>query len=273
MRTVAKYLLVAIALAVLAAAAWRWVRTESPALGELVEQAPERVRKAIANVPPFEPAQAPDEPVAPPSIEHPVAADPYSTLPQLDASDGELAAALATLVGEANLARHVETAGLIRRLVVTVDNLPGGRLLLKQRPVKPVEAAPIVSGEGEALVLDERNYARYVPLLEVAERVDPGALVALYRRYYPLFQQAYQDLGFLDGYFNDRLIAVIDHLLAARPVSGPIRLVQPNVLYRYADPGLEARSPGHKILLRMGPDNMARAQAVLRRWREALLAP
>ena len=49
--------------------------------------------------------------------------------------------------------------------------------------------------------------------------------------------------------------------------------MQPNVLYRYADPALEARSPGHKILLRIGPDNMARAQAVLRKWREALLAP
>ena len=273
MRTATKYLLVLFALAALAAAAWRWARTESPALAELVEQAPERVRKAIATMPPFEPAREPEEVDGPPPIEHPVAADPYSTLPQLDASDGELVSALAPLVGEAHLARHFETKGLIRRLVVTLDNLPGGRLTLKQRPLKPVDGTPIVSGDGETLVLDAGNYARYVPLLEVAERVDPVALVALYRRYYPLFQQAYQDLGFLDGYFNDRLIAVIDHLLAAQPVEGPIRLVQPNVLYRYADPALEASSPGHKILLRIGPDNMARAQAVLRRWREALLAP
>lgn len=272
MRTATKYLLVLLALAVLAAGAWRWAQTESPALAEFVDQAPARVRKAIEAMPPFEPAPEREQ-VEPSPIEHPVEADPYSTLPQLDASDEELAGALATIAGEATLARHVETKGLIRRLVVAVDNLPGGRLTMKQRPLKAVEGAPVVSGEGETLVLGDGNYARYLPLVELAERIDPAALVTLYRRYYPLFQQAYQDLGFPDGYFNDRLVAVIDHLLAAEPVAGPIRLVQPNVLYQYADPALEARSPGHKILLRIGPDNMARVQTVLRRWREELLAP
>ncbi len=273
MRTATKYLLVLIALAALAAGVWRWVQTESPALAEFVDQAPARVRKAIEAMPPFEPAPSREQAEAPPAIEHPVEADPYSTLPQLDASDEELVGALATIVGETSLTRHVETKGLIRRLVVAIDNLPGGRLTMKQRPLKAVAGAPIVSDDGATVVLGDGNYARYLPLVELAERIDPAALVTLYRRYYPLFQQAYQDLGFLDGYFNDRLIAVIDHLLAAQPVTDPIRLVQPNVLYQYADPALEARSPGHKILLRIGPDNMARVQTVLRRWREVLLAP
>jgi len=271
MRTAAKVVIALVVLAALAAVAWRWAQTESPALVELVEQAPQRMREAIATTPPFEPPAADRAEAAPPAIEHPVEADPYSTLPQLDASDGELVGELASIVGAADLARHVEAKGLIRRLVVAIDNLPGGRLPMKQRPLKAVEGAPVVSGDGESLVLDEKNYARYLPLVELGERIDPAALVALYRRYYPLFQQAYQDLGYLDGYFNDRLVAVIDHLLAAQPVAGPLRLVQPNVLYRYADPALEARSPGHKILLRIGPDNTARVQRVLRGWREALL--
>ena len=36
----------------------------------------------------------------------------------------------------------------------------------------------------------------------------------MYKQYYPLFQQAYVDLGYPEGYFNDRLVEVIDHLLA-----------------------------------------------------------
>ena len=65
-----------------------------------------------------------------------------------------------------------------------------------------------------------------------------------YRHFYPLFQQAYVDLGYPDGYFNDRLVEVIDHLLATPDVAGPIKLTQPSVFYQYADPSIEERSAG-----------------------------
>jgi hypothetical protein len=97
--------------------------------------------------------------------------------------------------------------------------------------------------------------------------MDTGKLVALYVRLYPLFQQAYRDLGYPDRYFNDRLVEVIDHLLATPSVPGPIKLAQPHVLYEFADPALEARSAGQKILIRIGPDNAARVKAKLRELR------
>ena len=46
-------------------------------------------------------------------------------------------------------------------------------------------------------------------------------VASLYLHFYPLFQQAYQSLGYPNGYFNDRLVATIDNLLAAPDVSGP----------------------------------------------------
>ena len=49
--------------------------------------------------------------------------------------------------------------------------------------------------------------------------------------------------------------AVIDDLLAAPTPDGPIELVRPKVMYQFADPGLEARSAGQKMMIRMGPDN------------------
>jgi hypothetical protein len=97
--------------------------------------------------------------------------------------------------------------------------------------------------------------------------VDAKTAAALYVRFYPLLQQAYRDLGYPQGHFNDRLVAVIDHLLATPQVEGPIRVVQPKVLYEFADADLEARSAGQKLLLRMGTANAARVKARLRQFR------
>jgi hypothetical protein len=97
--------------------------------------------------------------------------------------------------------------------------------------------------------------------LRLADAIDTGKLVGMYAHFYPLFQQAYQELGYPKGYFNDRLIEVIDHLLAAPDVKAPIRLVQPKVIYLFADPDLEARSAGQKLLIRAGSENAALIKA------------
>jgi hypothetical protein len=96
--------------------------------------------------------------------------------------------------------------------------------------------------------------------------------VRLYYHFYPLFQTAFDDLGYQNAYFNDRLIELIEHLLQTPDVTGPIALVQPNVMYLYADPALEVLSPGQKTLIRMGPANEALLKARLRDLKTQLLA-
>lgn len=78
------------------------------------------------------------------------------------------------------------------------------------------------------------------------------------------------DLGYPKAYFNDRLIEVIDHLLAAPEVPAQTKLVQPKVFYQFADPDLETRSAGQKILMRIGNENAARIKAKLREIRSEL---
>jgi hypothetical protein len=85
-----------------------------------------------------------------------------------------------------------------------------------------------------------------------------------------LFQQAYAELGYPSRYFNDRVFEVIDHLLATPDVRGPIALVQPKVMYEYADPVLQDLSAGQKMLVRMGPENEAKVKAKLRELKKAL---
>jgi hypothetical protein len=89
-------------------------------------------------------------------------------------------------------------------------------------------------------------------------------------RFYPLFQQAYHDLGYPSGYFNDRLIDVIDNLLATPQTAAPASLVQPHVLYEFANPDLESLSAGQKIMLRMGSENASHVRTKLRELRRML---
>jgi hypothetical protein len=117
---------------------------------------------------------------------------------------------------------------------------------------------------GDNLAIAADNSTRYAPVVALVHAIDSKQLVAIYIRFDPLVQQAYRDLGYPDGYFNDRLVAVIDHLLATPSVKQPIALVQPKVLYQYADPELEALSAGQKAMLRIGPENAAVVKAKLR---------
>jgi hypothetical protein len=119
-------------------------------------------------------------------------------------------------------------------------------------------------------VLGPDNYQRYDALVAMLSDADVDSVVAMYRRFYPLFQESYERLGYPDAYFNDRLIEVIDHLLATPERQGPVKLVRPHVLYRFADPGLEALSSGEKLLLRMGNEHALQVKQVLREFRSHL---
>jgi len=227
---------------------------------------------AVQPAPPPEVVQQPVKEVAEaPVIEHPVEPIPDAPpLPPLNDSDNFATEQLAALLGADVVASWFLTDDLVRRITVTVDNLPREKVATRQRPMKPMDSAFAASGEEGARFLGPDNYARYEPWVRVAVGLDPDAVAAFYTRLYPLFQQAYVELGHLDGYFNDRVIEVIDHLLAAPQPEGPVALVRPNVLYQFADPGLESRSAGQKFLVRMGPDNASRLKAQLRALRERL---
>ena len=79
-------------------------------------------------------------------------------------------------------------------------------------------------------------------------------------------------LGYPTGSFNVRLIEAIDDLLRTPDIEGPVELVQPRVLYEFADSDLEALSAGQKTMLRMGAENAAKIKTKLREIRRELEA-
>jgi DUF3014 family protein len=222
--------------------------------------------------PPIPQAQAPAPPPAAQGPKFPLPAPPAEEkpLPKLNESDPTMLEALSSLIGAQPVANLLQPESLIRHIVVTIDNLPRQTFAPQMSPLKLPGGTLRTTGKGDTLSIAPDNSRRYTPYVRVFETVDTKRLVAMYTRFHPLFQQAYVDLGFPSGYFNDRLIEVIDHLLATPDVKGPIQLVVPHVLAEFADPALQERSSGQKLLLRMGPENAGRVKAKLRELRGEL---
>jgi hypothetical protein len=244
--------------------------------------APETV--AAAAPAPSPEAPAPATP-ATPAIAYPMeaveAAGP--AVPALVASDTYVSNALAEWLGRKNVQTFLHLDGFARRVVATTDNLAREHAAPALWPVAPMpgrfatllaDGRPAEAGSPAATSINPDNGQRYTPFVLFIESIDTPQAVRLYARLYPLFQQAYEELGFPGRYFNDRLVAVIDHLLAtpvqAAPlavslveVKGPVPSVQPWVRYEFTDPALKALSAGQKMLLRTGPANHQRLKAKL----------
>jgi hypothetical protein len=213
------------------------------------------------------PVAAPVEPVIKNPLP-PTADSSEAALPPLDESDAALRGTLAPLADAKAIDQFLAPKNLVRNIVVTVDNLPRGKTAVDRRPVKPIPGTTVVITEGETLTLSERNFERYAPFVALVQSMDSRQLGGIYLHYYPLFQEAYEGLGYPDKYFNDRLVEVIDHLLETPEPKGPIKLVQPRVYYEYADPRLEELSAGQKALIRMGNANAAEIKKKLKELRD-----
>lgn len=193
-------------------------------------------------------------------------------LPALNDSDTPILAALDGVVGAAPVKDYLIRENVVRRIVATIDNLPRQKLAAQKLPVVAVPGVFKVQGDELHATLDAQNFARYGRMVAVIRGLDMQRAADLYIHYYPLFQSAYQDLGYPTGYFNDRLVAVIDMLLATPQVTEPIDLVRPHVMYEYADSALEALPAGQKILIRMGPENAAAIKGKLTELRAIVTA-
>ena len=226
--------------------------------------------------------EAPEQAMQDAPIQHPI---PEPTLdatptPPLEESDGTVMQTLRELFGTEPVESFLLPREFIRRLVLLVDSLDRDALPLWLRPVRRVAGgfqvntlAVVDADDAQRIEIAATNATRYEPYIAMLERVDAARLAAAYQRYYPLFQDAYDRAGNPRArYFNDRLIAIIDHLLATPVIDEPVALLRPKVIYLYADPELEALSSGQKTLLRMGRQNAARVQAKLRQIRSAIVA-
>lgn len=255
-------------LALVAGGWWWWTQSRpappAPPAAAPVAVAPAQPASAAASAPPSYPLLVPQgtAALAADNVEH----------------------ALVELLGRDAVSRFVDTADFPRKVAATLDNLGRASAPSAAWPVHPTPGQFQVEQQGDATVIAAANASRYTPFVQFATAVDTKRAVDLYRRLYPLLQSSYRELGLGDRSFNDRVVEVIDLLLATpepsspprvqlTEVKGPFADPRPWVRYQFADPALESLTSGQKILVRMGRDNERRIKQKLRAFRTDLLAP
>jgi hypothetical protein len=261
-------LIVALAIVGIGALGFWWAQRRSPP--------PEAVAPPVAAA--SAPVPAVVAAASAPAILHPIEA--------VAAPEGpvDAAALLTDLFGRQAVAALFVLDDLPLHVAATVDNL--GRPAASPRlwPVRPTPGRfSVVETKDGATVIAPDNGLRYAPLLVALESVDLPHAAQAYKRLYPQLQKEYENLGYPNGYFNDRLVEVIDSMLATPEPGGPLEVRLPNVaaasapahpwiLYEFADPQLAALPAGQKLLLRMGPVDERRMKGRLAEFRK-LIAP
>lgn len=223
-------------------------------------------------------------PASAPAVLHPIGpAASAGAVP--GAIPADAATALSDLFGRKAVLALFQAEDFPRRFAATVDNL--GRPTASAR-LWPMNPAPgrfeVRAGDGGAETLSADNGLRYSSYVVLLETVDLRQAASTYAALYPKIQQAYEELGYPGRYFNDRLVEVIDLLLATPdvatppkvhlpPINGPVQPVRPWVLYEFEDPALQQLTSGQKLLLRLGPVNERRVKARLAEFRRLVATP
>ncbi len=215
----------------------------------------------------------PPPPVAPPVAELPLPApepEPELEVPPLDGSDEMVRSLIRTLSAHPRLAAYLAPEALVRRFVAAVVNIANGESPRPQLGFLEPKGDFRVSEREGTLYVDSASYARYDLVTDIFDSLDDEQSLELYRQLKPLFDEAYQELGYPGGDFDDPLARAIDRVLLAPVPAGRVTVKRRVNTYRYADPALEALGPVAKHLHRMGPANARTVQSKLRLLRASL---
>ncbi len=195
---------------------------------------------------------------------------PADALPEDQKISQNVELSLVSLLKSNSLPQLFILDSFVQRFVATVDNLPEKKLPPNQLPIRPPNGKFIVSGTQKEPQTSSRNNQRYTPYVEILQSIKPELAVKIYTHFYSSFQKAYEQLGYKNAYFNDRLAFVLDHLLETPNPADPLSLVQPVVFYTYANPDYENMSAGQKLLLRIGQKNRSIVLDILQQYRELI---
>ncbi|MFT7005765.1 MAG: hypothetical protein ACJAXJ_000264 [Colwellia sp.] len=213
-------------------------------------------------------------------------------LPLLDDSDDWLKLKLPEITWRKELLKLIIDEDMIRRFVVFTDNFAQGIVAYEHSPFilpkakftpaidsvsfqKPVQKSEQTSSDSSLPVKQNvwqwnesssRRFSLYVDLLR---SMDSETLVQWYSEIKPLINEAYSELGYEDDFTNTLQDAITRVLDMELPKSS-MTLIQPSVMYKFADAELEALPDTDKLLLRLGKDNLLVMKSVLLELHEKL---
>ena len=187
-------------------------------------------------------------------------------LPPLADSDAMLRELIASLSHHPLLARLLVPRGAVRSATLAVVMIGDGRTpVIPLTPIRPAEKAVVTDGR-----LDPASYARWDPIVRAMGSVNPADAAKVYVNVKPLFDEAYRELGYPEGDFDQALVRAIRMLNATPNPSGePVLLTRP-AYAEHQDATLRALPPVQKQLLLMGPAHRRQVLAWLKTFAETL---
>lgn len=212
----------------------------------------------------------PEVPETPTVAEPEVAeVEPEIELPSLNESSEEI---LSRIEAEEQSIEPLRSEQLIRDAVVFVDNLRNGVVVRDAALIEGPQTKFRALEQDGKIYIDPRSYDRYNSIVDWFVSFDTEVILTLMNDYEPLVREALAEIGYPDTDPKTVILDAIEVLNATPSVGTVIELSDETVMYRYADPALEALPDAQKQMLRMGPDNIRRVKLKLEQLREALTA-
>lgn len=206
-------------------------------------------------------------------------------LPSLAESDDWLKIKLPEITWRKELLTLIIDEDMIRRFVVFTDNFAQGTVAYEHSPfVLPKKK---FSPENDSMTFqqdatnptnptkqstwqwNENSSKRFSLYVDLLRSMDSESLAQWYLEAKPLIDEAYRELGYEDDFTNTLQDAITRVLDMELPKSS-MALIQPSVMYKFANPQLEALPDTDKLLLRIGKDNLLVMKAVLLELHEKL---
>lgn len=250
--------------------AYYYFSSQEPVEPEMVEVI--ELPDIIPNEPLITETQIPEviieaEPVI---VEEVVIAPQVEPLPKLSESDEFVNLKTIEMADGMKIEPLMVEKDLVRHFVVFVDNLAQGELARKVSPLKAPNRVFTVSEITNKTYLNPDSYHRYDLYADFVSNLNEEQLTKTYKELTPLLSQAFEELGYGDMDFNDRMVEAINIMLDAPIIDSPIELDGVSVNYQFVDPQLESLPNAQKLLIRMGPENSKKVKAALRKLKKNL---
>lgn len=155
---------------------------------------------------------------------------------------------------------------LIRVITATVVNIGEGKSPREHLKFLAPGKEFKVERKGGQISIHPDSYRRFDLIANVISSLDAKRTVRLYKALRPLFQEAYRELGYSSGDFDEVLIKAIIMTLKMPQIKGKVLLEEEEkgINYIFEDKNLEDLNDFHKHLVRMGPDNVLKIQKKVR---------
>ena len=237
---------------------------------------PEQIVEPVVQAPVVPEAVIPSAPEPQPEAEpqpEPALVSKPPELPGLDNSDDFIRERLLLINSKKEFSNWVKTDDLVRRSASYLDGLSNGVMLSKIFPLTPPEGKFATHNSDGTIWLNAGNYERYDRSINAIANTDMASIAKMFHFSRPLLEAAFSEMGYNPRQMDGIVLQAIDVILATPIIIEPIKLTRESVVYKFADPALEALPPMQKQLLRTGPENTKHIQQQAMALRNALLNP